>query len=122
VLRRRGVPRGQGGRAGSGAAQTLSWSGCGAGGGPCPRCATSAHLPCRSTRSRNARSDAYSAATAPGSSSQFISSGCLGPRLAFAERDPLVTPKEFDVLAKRVGNYQYSPAGMGMLIDQLWVR
>ena len=35
---------------------------------------------------------------------------------------PLVNPKEFDVLAKRVGNYQYSPAGMGMLIDQLWVR
>ena len=34
---------------------------------------------------------------------------------------PLVNPKQFDVLSKRVGNYQYSPA-MGMLIDQLWVR
>jgi YVTN family beta-propeller protein len=35
---------------------------------------------------------------------------------------PLVNPKSVDVLAKRVGNYQYSPAGPGMLIDQLWVR
>jgi peptide/nickel transport system substrate-binding protein len=35
---------------------------------------------------------------------------------------PLVNPKVVDVLSKRVGNYQYSPAGMGMLIDQLWVR
>jgi hypothetical protein len=35
---------------------------------------------------------------------------------------PLLTPKVVDVLAKRVGNYQYSPAGLGMLIDQLWVR
>jgi peptide/nickel transport system substrate-binding protein len=35
---------------------------------------------------------------------------------------PLVNPKTVDVLSKRVGNYQYSPAGLGMLIDQLWVR
>ena len=35
---------------------------------------------------------------------------------------PLVNPKVVDVLSKRVGNYQYSPAGFGMLIDQLWVR
>jgi len=35
---------------------------------------------------------------------------------------PLVNPKVVDVLSKRVGNYQYSPAGLGMLIDQLWVR
>jgi len=35
---------------------------------------------------------------------------------------PLVNPKVIDVLSKRVGNYQYSPAGLGMLIDQLWVR
>ena len=35
---------------------------------------------------------------------------------------PLVNPKAVDVLSKRVGNYQYSPAGSGMLIDQLWVR
>jgi peptide/nickel transport system substrate-binding protein len=35
---------------------------------------------------------------------------------------PLVNPKVVDVLSKRVGNYQYSPAGVGMLIDQLWVR
>jgi YVTN family beta-propeller protein len=35
---------------------------------------------------------------------------------------PLVNPKGIDVLAKRVGNYQYSPAGFGMLLDQLWVR
>ncbi len=34
---------------------------------------------------------------------------------------PLVTPKSLDVLSKRVGNYQYSPAG-GMLFDQLWVK
>jgi ABC-type transport system substrate-binding protein len=27
-----------------------------------------------------------------------------------------------DVLSKRVGNYQYSPAAFGALIDQLWVR
>jgi peptide/nickel transport system substrate-binding protein len=35
---------------------------------------------------------------------------------------PLVNPKAVDVLSKRVGNYQYSPAGLGMLIDQLWVQ
>jgi YVTN family beta-propeller protein len=35
---------------------------------------------------------------------------------------PLFNPKEVDVLSKRVGNYQYSPAGPGVLIDQLWVR
>jgi peptide/nickel transport system substrate-binding protein len=35
---------------------------------------------------------------------------------------PLVNPRAIDVLARRVGNYQYSPAGLGMLIDQLWVR
>jgi peptide/nickel transport system substrate-binding protein len=35
---------------------------------------------------------------------------------------PLVNPRSVDVLAKRVGNYQYSSAGLGMLIDQLWVR
>ena len=34
---------------------------------------------------------------------------------------PLVNPKVVDVLSKRVGNYQYSPAGLGMLFDQLWV-
>ena len=34
---------------------------------------------------------------------------------------PLVVTKDVNVLSKRVGNYQYSPA-MGMLIDQLWVR
>lgn len=34
----------------------------------------------------------------------------------------LVNPKVIDVLSKRVGNYEYSPAGLGMLIDQLWVR
>jgi ABC-type transport system substrate-binding protein len=35
---------------------------------------------------------------------------------------PLVNPKIVDVLAERVGNYQYSYAGPGPLIDQLWVR
>jgi ABC-type transport system substrate-binding protein len=35
---------------------------------------------------------------------------------------PLVNPKSADVLSKRTGNYQYSPACCGMLIDQLWVR
>jgi YVTN family beta-propeller protein len=35
---------------------------------------------------------------------------------------PLVNPKVVDVLSKRVGNYQYSPAGLGMLFDQLWVQ
>jgi peptide/nickel transport system substrate-binding protein len=34
---------------------------------------------------------------------------------------PLVVTKDVNVLSKRVGNYQYSPA-RGMLIDQLWVR
>ena len=32
------------------------------------------------------------------------------------------TPNSVNVLSKRVGNYQYSPAGFGMLLDQLWVR
>ena len=27
-----------------------------------------------------------------------------------------------DILSKRIGNYQYSPDGFGMLLDQLWVR
>jgi peptide/nickel transport system substrate-binding protein len=35
---------------------------------------------------------------------------------------PLVNPNVVDVLSNRVGNYQYNPAGWGMLIDQLWVR
>jgi peptide/nickel transport system substrate-binding protein len=35
---------------------------------------------------------------------------------------PLFTPKSVDVLSKRIGNYQYSPSGFGLLIDQLWVR
>ena len=35
---------------------------------------------------------------------------------------PLVNPQTIDVLSKRVGNYQYSPNGLGMAFDQLWVR
>ena len=35
---------------------------------------------------------------------------------------PLVNPHVVDVVSKRVGNYQYSPSGLGVLIDQLWVR
>ena len=35
---------------------------------------------------------------------------------------PLVNPKVVDVLSKRVGNYQYTPSGLGILFDQLWVR
>jgi YVTN family beta-propeller protein len=35
---------------------------------------------------------------------------------------PLVNPRIVDVLGTRVGNYQYSYAGPGPLIDQLWVR
>jgi peptide/nickel transport system substrate-binding protein len=35
---------------------------------------------------------------------------------------PLHNFRHVDVLSKRVGNYQYSPAGFGALIDQLWVR
>jgi peptide/nickel transport system substrate-binding protein len=35
---------------------------------------------------------------------------------------PLLNPKVVDVLATRVGNYQYSASGLGVLIDQLWVR
>jgi hypothetical protein len=31
---------------------------------------------------------------------------------------PLPNPSVLDVLSKRVGNYEYSPAGLGMLIDQ----
>jgi hypothetical protein len=34
---------------------------------------------------------------------------------------PLATSKSFDILSKRVGNYQFSPT-FGMLVDQLWVR
>jgi YVTN family beta-propeller protein len=35
---------------------------------------------------------------------------------------PLMASKNVSVLSKRVGNYQYSPAVIAMLIDQLWVR
>jgi peptide/nickel transport system substrate-binding protein len=35
---------------------------------------------------------------------------------------PLMASKNVSVLSKRVGNYQYSPAAIAMLIDQLWVR
>ena len=35
---------------------------------------------------------------------------------------PLMASKDVNFLSKRVGNYQFSPAGMGLLIDQLWVR
>jgi len=35
---------------------------------------------------------------------------------------PLFNPTATDIVSKRVGNYQYSPNGYGMLIDQLWVR
>jgi YVTN family beta-propeller protein len=35
---------------------------------------------------------------------------------------PLMATKDVNVLSKRVGNYQFSPDGMGLLIDQLWVR
>ena len=35
---------------------------------------------------------------------------------------PLMASKNVSVLSKRVGNYQYNPAAVAMLIDQLWVR
>ncbi len=35
---------------------------------------------------------------------------------------PLIASKNVSVLSKRVGNYQYDPAAVAMLIDQLWVR
>jgi YVTN family beta-propeller protein len=35
---------------------------------------------------------------------------------------PLIASFNVSVLSKRVGNYQYSPAVVAMLIDQLWVR
>jgi YVTN family beta-propeller protein len=35
---------------------------------------------------------------------------------------PLIASFNVSVLSKRVGNYQYSPASIAMLIDQLWVR
>jgi peptide/nickel transport system substrate-binding protein len=35
---------------------------------------------------------------------------------------PLVNPNTIDVVSKRVGNYQYSPNGLGVPFDQLWVR
>ena len=35
---------------------------------------------------------------------------------------PLIATKDVNFLSKRVGNYQFSPDGMGLLIDQLWVR
>jgi peptide/nickel transport system substrate-binding protein len=34
---------------------------------------------------------------------------------------PLLTPNKGYLVAKRVGNYQYSPV-YGPLLDQLWVR
>jgi len=34
---------------------------------------------------------------------------------------PTETPTRFDVISRRVGNYQYHIA-MGPLVDQLWVR
>jgi peptide/nickel transport system substrate-binding protein len=35
---------------------------------------------------------------------------------------PLVNTTNVDVISRRAGNYQYSPAGPGMVLDQLWVR
>ena len=35
---------------------------------------------------------------------------------------PLMATKDVNFLSRRVGNYQFSPDGMGLLIDQLWVR
>lgn len=35
---------------------------------------------------------------------------------------PLIISNSVNVLSKRVGNYQYSPAAAVLLIDQLWVR
>jgi hypothetical protein len=35
---------------------------------------------------------------------------------------PLFIPKQVDFLSKRVGNSQYSPSGLGMLIVGLRVR
>ena len=35
---------------------------------------------------------------------------------------PLIASKNVSVLSKRVGNYQYSPVAVAMLLDQLWVR
>jgi ABC-type transport system substrate-binding protein len=35
---------------------------------------------------------------------------------------PLIVWNIVDVLSERVGNYQYSGRGQGLLIDQLWVR
>jgi YVTN family beta-propeller protein len=35
---------------------------------------------------------------------------------------PLIASFNVSFLSKRVGNYQYSPAAIAMLIDQLWVR
>ena len=35
---------------------------------------------------------------------------------------PLLNATTVDMLSKRVGDYQYSPNGYGLLIDQLWVR
>jgi YVTN family beta-propeller protein len=35
---------------------------------------------------------------------------------------PLLATEDVNFLSKRVGNYQFSSDGMGLLIDQLWVR
>jgi peptide/nickel transport system substrate-binding protein len=41
--------------------------------------------------------------------------------LADAPLVPTYNPRNFDFLAKRVGNYQFNPQ-WGALVDQMWVR
>ena len=35
---------------------------------------------------------------------------------------PLMASKDVHFVSTRVGNYQFSPDGMGLVFDQLWVR
>jgi class 3 adenylate cyclase len=46
----------------------------------------------------------------------------LGPRYGEAPWVPLVNFETVDVVSKRVGDYEYSPAIGTPVLDQLWVH
>ena len=62
------------------------------------------------------------AAERPAGSTRALCNGSTARSPTRAPWVPLIASKDVNFLSKRVGNYQYSPDGIGMLIDQLWVR